>query len=51
MIWMYRKDIFDANREKMQDALGFDPMPNAESTWEQYYATAKWLTENKPGGK
>src|SRR5689334_4939886 len=50
MIWIYRKDIFDANRSRMQDALGFDPMPNEDSTWEQYYATAKWLTQNKPGG-
>src|SRR3954453_15978497 len=50
MIWIYRKDIFDANRDRMQQALGFDPMPNEDSTWDQYYATAKWLTENKPGG-
>ena len=50
MIWMYRKDVFEANRDRMQQELGFDPMPNDGSTWEQYYETAKWLTKNKPDG-
>ena len=50
MIWIYRKDIFEANRDRMQQDLGFDPMPNENSTWEQYYETAKWITENKPDG-
>ena len=34
----------------MQHDLGFDPMPNDDSTWEQYYETAKWLTKNKQDG-
>src|SRR3954469_14833150 len=50
MVWMYRKDIFEANHERMQQDLGFDPMPNDGSTWEQFYETAKWLTKNKPEG-
>jgi multiple sugar transport system substrate-binding protein len=50
MIWIYRKDVFEANRDRMQQDLGFDPMPNENSTWEQYYETAKWITENKPDG-
>ncbi len=50
MVWMYRKDIFEANRERMQQDLGFDPMPSDDSTWEQFYATSKWIRENKPDG-
>jgi multiple sugar transport system substrate-binding protein len=50
MVWMYRKDVFEANRDRMQQDLGFDPTPSDDSTWEQYYATAKWLTKNKPDG-
>ena len=50
MIWMYRKDVFEANRDRMQQDLGFDPVPNEGSTWEQFYETAKWITENKPDG-
>src|SRR3954470_24621257 len=50
MIWMYRKDVFDANRERMQQDLGFDPMPSDDSIWEQYYATSKWIREHKPDG-
>ena len=50
MVWMYRKDIFDANRERMQQDLGFDPMPSDDSTWEQFYATSKWIREHKPDG-
>ena len=49
MVWMYRKDVFDANRDRMQQDLGFDPMPNDGSTWEQYYETAKWLTQEQAG--
>jgi multiple sugar transport system substrate-binding protein len=50
MVWMYRKDIFEANRERMQQDLGFDPMPSDDSTWEQYYAISKWIRDNKPDG-
>jgi multiple sugar transport system substrate-binding protein len=50
MIWMYRKDILEDNRQRMQQDLGFDPLPRDDTTWEQYYETAKWLTQHKPGG-
>jgi multiple sugar transport system substrate-binding protein len=46
LIWMYRKDIFQKHRGRMQQDLGFDPMPNANSTWEQYYAISKWIRKN-----
>jgi multiple sugar transport system substrate-binding protein len=50
MIWMYRKDILEANHDRMQQDLGFDPMPSDSSTWEQFYATSKWIKDNKPDG-
>jgi multiple sugar transport system substrate-binding protein len=50
MVWMYRKDVFEANRDRMQQDLGFDPMPSDDSTWEQFYATSKWIRDNKPEG-
>ena len=50
LVWMYRKDILDANRERMQQDLGFDPMPSDDSTWEQFYATSKWIRDHKPNG-
>ena len=31
MVWMYRKDVFEANRDRMQQDLGFDPMPNGRA--------------------
>src|SRR3954453_6984455 len=46
LIWIYRKDIFDKHRGRMQDDLGFDPMPNADSTWEQYYEISRWIRKN-----
>jgi len=30
----------------MAHDLGFDPMPNDASTWEQYYAIASWFNDN-----
>ena len=50
LVWMYRKDIFEANRDRMQQDLGFDPVPSDSSTWEQFYATSKWIRDNKPDG-
>ena len=47
MIWMYRKDIFEKHRDRMQQDLGFDPIPSDDSTWEQYYATSKWITREQ----
>ncbi|HWM09126.1 MAG TPA: extracellular solute-binding protein [Solirubrobacteraceae bacterium] len=46
LIWMYRKDVFEANRERMEQDLGFDPMPSADSTWEDYYEISKWIRDN-----
>ena len=46
MIWFYRRDLFEKNRKRMQDDLGFDPMPSESSTWDQYYKTAKWFNDN-----
>jgi multiple sugar transport system substrate-binding protein len=46
LIWMYRKDILEKNRDRMQQDLGFDPIPSDESTWEQFYKTSKWIKDN-----
>jgi multiple sugar transport system substrate-binding protein len=46
LIWMYRKDIFEKHRGRMQDDLGFDPMPNDGSTWQQYYEISSWIRKN-----
>jgi multiple sugar transport system substrate-binding protein len=46
MIWMYRKDLFEKYGDQMSQDLGFDPMPSASSTWEQYYQIARWFNEN-----
>ncbi len=45
MIWMYRTDLFDKHAERMEQDLGFDPRPSADSTWEQFYATSKWFRD------
>ena len=47
MIWFYRKDIFAKYKDQMSQALGFDPTPSVDSTWEQYYQIAKWFNANK----
>jgi multiple sugar transport system substrate-binding protein len=46
LIWMYRKDILDKHRGRMQQDLGFDPMPSDNSTWEQFYAMSDWIRKN-----
>ncbi|MEU6040445.1 extracellular solute-binding protein [Actinomadura sp. NPDC047616] len=46
MIWQYRRDLFDKYHDRMAADLGFDPTPGDDSTWEQYYAIAKWFTDN-----
>jgi multiple sugar transport system substrate-binding protein len=46
LIWMYRKDILGKYRSRMQQDLGFDPMPSDASTWDQFYATSKWIKDN-----
>jgi multiple sugar transport system substrate-binding protein len=46
LIWMYRKDILDKHRGRMQDDLGFDPMPSDASTWEQFLAISTWLRKH-----
>jgi multiple sugar transport system substrate-binding protein len=46
LIWMYRKDIFEKHRGRMQDDLGFDPFPTDQSTWDQFYAISDWIRKN-----
>ncbi len=46
MIWQYRKDLFEKHGERMQQDLGFDPMPSDSSTWEEFYKTSKWFKDN-----
>ena len=46
LVWMYRKDIFEKYRQRMQDDLGFDPMPNDASTWQQFYEISAWIRKN-----
>jgi multiple sugar transport system substrate-binding protein len=46
LIWMYRKDIFEKYRGRMQDDLGFDPIPNDGSTWQQFYEISDWIRKN-----
>jgi multiple sugar transport system substrate-binding protein len=46
LIWQYRRDLFEKYRDRMAHDLGFDPMPNDASTWEQYYAIARWFNDN-----
>lgn len=47
MIWIYRKDVFAKFKDQMSQALGFDPTPSDNTTWEQYYQIAKWFNDNK----
>ncbi|WP_218063831.1 extracellular solute-binding protein [Arthrobacter wenxiniae] len=46
MIWMFRQDLFDKYKSKMQADLGFDPTPSGKITWEQYYQIADWFNKN-----
>jgi multiple sugar transport system substrate-binding protein len=46
MIWHYRADIFAKYHTAMANALGFDPTPRAELTWEQYFQIAHWMNDN-----
>jgi multiple sugar transport system substrate-binding protein len=46
MIWQYRKDLFEKHRQRMQQDLGFDPMPSDKSTWEDFYKISKWFRKN-----
>ncbi len=46
MIWHYRRDLFEKYRSRMTRDLGFDPMPGPDSTWEQYFRTARWFNDN-----
>jgi multiple sugar transport system substrate-binding protein len=46
MIWQYRKDLFDKHAERMRQDLGFEPMPSADSTWEQFHGISKWFTDH-----
>ena len=46
MIWQYRQDLFDKHRDRMAADLGFDPTPGEDTTWEQYYAIARWFNDH-----
>ncbi|WP_051831524.1 extracellular solute-binding protein [Streptomyces violens] len=46
MIWQYRADLFAKYRDRMAADLGFDPTPSDGTTWEQYYAIARWFNEH-----
>ncbi|MBL1101958.1 extracellular solute-binding protein [Streptomyces coffeae] len=45
MVWQYRADLFTKHRARMADDLGFDPTPAENTTWEQYYAIARWFND------
>jgi multiple sugar transport system substrate-binding protein len=47
LIWMYRRDVLEEHRERMQQDLGFDPMPRDDSTWDEWYETSRWLREHR----
>ncbi|WP_445189673.1 extracellular solute-binding protein [Pseudonocardia sp. Cha107L01] len=46
LIWQYRRDLFEKYHDRMAHDLGFDPMPGDTSTWDQYYAIARWFNDN-----
>lgn len=46
MIWQYRSDIFAAHGPRMADALGFDPTPGPDRTWDEYLKIAAWIDDN-----
>jgi len=46
MIWQYRADLFDKYHDAMASALGFDPTPGPERTWEEYYRIAAWINDH-----
>ncbi|WP_163509669.1 ABC transporter substrate-binding protein [Fodinicola acaciae] len=46
MIWHYRADIFAKYHDAMANALGFDPTPRGELSWDQYFRIAGWLNDN-----
>jgi multiple sugar transport system substrate-binding protein len=49
MIWFYRKDLFAKHAAQMKRALGFDPTPGPDRTWEQYFRMAQWFNEHAKG--
>jgi hypothetical protein len=46
MIWMYRRDLFEKHRDRMEQDLGFEVMPSMDSTWQQYLEMATWFGKN-----
>lgn len=46
MIWHYRRDLFEKYHDQMADDLDFEPMPNDDSTWDQYFQIARWFNDN-----
>ena len=51
MIWMYRKDIFEANRDRMQQDARLRPRCRTRARrGSSTTRRPKWITENKPDG-
>ncbi|GMQ62610.1 extracellular solute-binding protein [Vallitalea maricola] len=49
MILYYRKDIFDAYRDRFIEEKGYDPTPGTKGfTWEKYIEVSRWIDENVP---
>ena len=46
MVWMYRKDLFEKHRDRLEQDLGKDPMPGPDSTWDDFLALSKWFKKN-----
>ncbi|MBO8138164.1 MAG: sugar ABC transporter substrate-binding protein [Desulfotomaculum sp.] len=46
MVLAYRTDIMEAIKEDFMAEKGYDPTPNPDMTWEQYYEVAKYINEH-----
>ncbi len=42
----YRRDLFEKYSDQMADALGFDPTPGPDLTWEQYRDIGAWFNDH-----
>lgn len=46
MMWAYRTDIIEDNKDAAESDLGFPFEPGPERTWEEYLQMAEWINEN-----
>ncbi|MTI81085.1 MAG: extracellular solute-binding protein [Firmicutes bacterium] len=46
MVLAYRTDIMEAIKEDFKAEYGYDPTPNPEMTWDQYYEVASYITDH-----